>query len=89
MPPFSEKGASSDNLQILSTGGGRAILSSSKDDQSSYVRKDGQMSIFTYHLIEALTGHYQPGEDAIEVLVYDIMSYVTRSVPRTAMNEFQ
>jgi hypothetical protein len=48
------------------------------------MRKDGQMSIFTYHLIEALTGHAQPKEGATEVLVSDVMSHVWRHVPRSA-----
>ncbi len=42
------------------------------------------MSIFTYHLIEALTGHAQPQEGVNEVLVSDVMSYVWHKVPRSA-----
>jgi len=36
---------------------GRAVLSSSQGEQLSYIRRDRKMSIFTYHLIGALTGH--------------------------------
>jgi hypothetical protein len=45
------------------------------------------MSVFTYHLIEALTGHAQPHDSAKEVLVSDVMSYVTRTVPESALRE--
>jgi hypothetical protein len=48
------------------------------------MRRDGQMSLFTYCLIEALTGHAQPQEGATEVLVSDVMSYVWRHVPQSA-----
>jgi hypothetical protein len=71
-------------LESLTRGSGRAVLSSSSGEQSSYVRKDREMSIFTYHLIEALTGHAQPEEGATEVLVSDVMSYVWRKVPESA-----
>jgi uncharacterized caspase-like protein len=71
-------------LETLAVGSGRAVLSSSTGKQSSYMRPDGKMSIFTYHLIEALTGHAQPQEGATDVLVSDVMSYVYRHVPESA-----
>ncbi|MBN1890635.1 MAG: caspase family protein [Thermoflexales bacterium] len=80
----SAKGA---KMETLALGKGRAVLSSSSGDQSSYIRKDGKMSIFTYHLIEALTGHAQPQEGAKEVLVSDVMSHVYRRVPDSAKKE--
>jgi uncharacterized caspase-like protein len=75
-------------LELLNQGSGRAVLSSSQGDQNSYLRKDGTMSIFTYHLIEAITGHAQPEEGAKEVLVSDVMSYVWRKVPASAKAEY-
>ena len=45
------------------------------------------MSIFTYHLIEALTGHAAPADGATEVLVSDVMSHVWRRVPASARAE--
>lgn len=75
-------------LAELNRGSGRAVLSSSQGEQVSYLRKDKQMSIFTYHLIEALTGHAQPGDGADEVLVSDVMSHVWRTVPQSAMAEY-
>lgn len=70
-------------IAALRRGQGRAVLSSSTADESSYIRADRRMSIFTYHLVEALTGHGQP-DGATEVLVSDVMGYVSRAVPRSA-----
>lgn len=75
------------SVVALMRGQGRAVLSSSTAAESSYVRSDRRMSIFTYHLIEALTGHAQP-EGATDVLVSDVMSYVSRQVPRSAREEY-
>jgi uncharacterized caspase-like protein len=76
--------AGSKGLEQLAQGAGRAVLSSSQGEQRSYIRRDRKMSIFTYHLIEALTGHAQPAEGATEVLVSDVMSHVWRRVPASA-----
>ena len=70
-------------LETLAQGAGRAVLSSSQSSEQSWIRKDRTMSIFTYHLIEALTGHAQPPEGAKEVLVSDVMSHVWRHVPES------
>lgn len=45
------------------------------------------MSLFTYHLIEALTGHAPHETGDKTVLVTDVMSYVTRHVAQTAQAE--
>jgi uncharacterized caspase-like protein len=74
-------------IEELAKGSGRAVLCSSTGEQSSYVRRDRKMSIFTYHLIEALTGHAQPQEGATEVLVSDVMGHVTRRVPASARDQ--
>ena len=74
-------------LESLARGRGRAVLSASTGEQSSYIRKDRRMSIFTYHLIEALTGHAQPQAGASEVLISDVMSHVTRTVPVSAQQD--
>ena len=52
----------SKGLEQLAQGTGRAVLSSSQGEQLSYIRRDRMMSIFTYHLIEALTGHARPAD---------------------------
>lgn len=75
-------------LEALSLGAGRAVLSSSQGEQPSYIRKDRKMSIFTYHLIEALTGHARPAEGATEVLVSDVMGHVWRRVPESARQDW-
>ena len=82
-------GREADRLEGLTQGQGRAILSSSSANQPSFIRRDGSMSIFTYHLIEALTGHAQPQQGAIEVLVSDVMSHVWRKVPQSAARDWQ
>ena len=71
----------------LLDGEGRAILNSSTGAQSSYIRKDGAMSLFTYHLIEALTGHAPHPDDATVVYVTDVMSWVTHQVKKSAADE--
>jgi hypothetical protein len=77
-----QPGAKAANLQ-LRRGEGRAVLNSSTGAQSSYVRPDQKMSIFTYHLIEALTGHASL-PDAEVVNVADVMSWVTNKVELSA-----
>jgi len=77
-------GPGAKGLESLAQGHGRAVLSSSTGEQTSYLRRDRRMSIFTYHLIEALTGHAQPAEGASEVLVSDVMGHVHRRVPKSA-----
>ncbi|MEZ4868842.1 MAG: caspase family protein [Caldilineaceae bacterium] len=74
-------------LAQLTQGEGRAVLTSSRAEQPSYLSSKAQMSIFTYHLIEALTGSAQPKEGAQEVLVSDLLSHVYRHVPATARQE--
>ena len=76
-------------LESLQRGAGRAVLSSCQASEKSYLRKDRNMSIFTYHVIEALTGHAQPQAGAAEVLVSDVMSYVWRCVPDSAQKDWQ
>lgn len=83
---FSESAAK--NLDLLGRGSGRAVLSSSQGGQLSYMRRDGKMSIFTYHLIEALTGHAHPAEGATEVLVSDVMGHVWRRVSDSARRDW-
>jgi len=71
----------------LQEGAGRAVLNSSTGAQSSFVRKDGKMSVFTYHLIEALTGHAPHPDDATVVDVAQVMSWVTHEVKKSAQKE--
>lgn len=75
-------------LEALQTGRGRAVLSSSQGEEKSYMRPDGAMSVFTYYLIEALTGHAEPKEGATDVLVSDVLSHVHRRVPADVQKTF-
>jgi uncharacterized caspase-like protein len=75
-------------LDRLAQGAGRAVLSSSQGHQPSYLRRDRAMSIFTYHVVEALTGHAQPAWGATEVLASDIMGHVWRTVPASARRDW-
>ncbi len=82
-------GASNQGQKGLAQGSGRAVLSSSQGDQLSWIRSDRKMSIFTYHLIEALTGHARPQEDVntTEVSVFAVMDYVAKKVKENAAIE--
>jgi hypothetical protein len=81
-------GPGAKGLESLAQGRGRAVLSSSTGEQRSYLRRDRRMSIFTYHLIEALIGHAEPGEGAKEVLVSDVMGHVYRHVSNSAADDW-
>lgn len=62
----------------------RAVLVSSRGSEKSYIHKEAQMSVFTYHLIEALNGHGKQAAGNTTVNVADLMSYVSDKVPGTA-----
>lgn len=87
-PPITPTALTPDSpaLSVLAQGDGRAIMSSSRGDQKSWIRNDSAMSVFTYHLVEALTGHTGRPEEP-EVLVTEVMDYVARKVPVTAKSE--
>ena len=55
----------------------RAVLVSSRDKELSYIDLEAGISVFTYHLIEALNGHGKNSGVSSTVNVLDIMSYVT------------
>jgi hypothetical protein len=76
------------DVGMLAAGDGRAVLSSSRGTQKSYIRTDGQMSVFTYHLVEALTGH-TGRPDWPDVTVTEVMEYVGRTVPATARSQHE
>lgn len=74
------------SLAALASGTGRAVLSSSRGSEESWVRMDDSMSVFTYHLVEALTGR-AGRSDAPSVLVTEVMDYIARQVPKTVRSE--
>ena len=69
--------------EALKQGTGRAVFSSSNGGQASYVRPDGSLSLYTYHLLEALQGAAnRPGETVVRVS--HLMNHLGRAVPESA-----
>jgi hypothetical protein len=70
-------------LDQLKHGSGRAVFSSSRGDQVSWVRSDGTLSLYSAHLIEALRGAgSQDGET--EVRLSSLMRYLSYTVTLSA-----
>lgn len=69
---------------LLNQGRSRVVLTSCQGEQSSYIHKDSKISIFTHHIIEALTGHVQQPADVQTISVTDVMGYVEDAVPKSA-----
>ncbi|PAX59553.1 peptidase C14 caspase catalytic subunit p20 [Brunnivagina elsteri CCALA 953] len=68
---------------IIQQGTGKVVFTSSTGNQSSWVRPDGKMSVYTYHLLEALQGAAnQPGDKVVKVS--HLMNYLSKTVPETA-----
>ncbi|NJR70732.1 MAG: caspase family protein [Synechococcales cyanobacterium CRU_2_2] len=62
---------------------GRAVFLSCSGEQSSYIRDDKTLSVFTFHLLEALRGAGSlPGD--LTVTVSQLMKHLGRSVGETA-----
>ena len=69
-------------VEDLKQGQGRAVFSSSTGEQRSWVRPDGTLSIYTYHLIEALQGAgNQPGDTLVRVS--NLMNHLGKTVPES------
>ena len=70
-------------IDALKQGEGRAVFTSSRGPQPSYVRPDGILSVYTYHLIEALKGMAnQPGDRLVKIS--NVMTHLGRKVPESA-----
>lgn len=70
-------------LDQLKQGAGRAVFTSSLGQQRSWVRPDGSLSIYTYHLLEALQGAgNRPGDTLVHVS--NLMNHLGRTVPTSA-----
>ncbi len=75
-------------IDDLKQGEGRAVFTSSLGKQKSWIRSDGAMSVYTYHLIEALQGAgSQPGDKVVRVS--HLMNYVGKAVPESAQRLHQ
>ena len=75
-------------IDDLKQGEGRAVFTSSRRKQRSWIRRDGTMSIYTYHLIEALQGAGNNTGDTL-VRLSNLMNYLSRTVPSTARRLYQ
>ncbi|MEL6461540.1 MAG: caspase family protein, partial [Cyanobacteria bacterium J06621_15] len=68
-------------------GSGRVVFTSSTGTQLSWIRSDGEMSIYTYHFLEALQGAgNQPGDKLVKVS--HLMNYLSGTVPITVQKEY-
>ena len=68
-------------------GAGRVVFTSSTGTQLSWIRGDGEMSIYTYHFLEALQGAgNQPGDKLVKVS--HLMNYLSETVPITVQKEY-
>ncbi len=73
--------ASKGLLASLSQGKGRAVFTSCRGEQKSWI-KDANNSVYTYHFLEALQGaDNQPGDR--DVRISNLMHYLSQSVPET------
>ncbi len=70
-------------LENLKQGQGRAVFSSCRGKQSSWIRPDGLMSIYTYHLVEALKGAGNQPDDKV-VRLSNLMNHLGKTVQETA-----
>jgi len=87
-PTFVETPLPKSLINELKQGNGRAIFTSSRGYQKSWVRPDGLMSIYTYHLIEALKGAgNQPGERVVRLS--NVMNHLGKAVPENAFKLYQ
>jgi uncharacterized caspase-like protein len=67
----------------LKQGKGRAVFSSSRGTQSSWPCPGGSLSLFTFHLLEALRGAGNQIGDS-EVRLSNLMNHLAKSVPDSA-----
>lgn len=67
----------------LAQGAGRAIFTSSRGEERSWLCADGALSLYTHHLLEALQGAgNQPGDTVVTVSA--LMRHLSRAVPASA-----
>lgn len=77
--PKWKSGLPEDYYEALSQGGGRVVIASSKAEQYSRVRPQGDLSLFTYHLRDALKGKAAVRGDGL-IHVLDVFHYVNEAV---------
>jgi uncharacterized caspase-like protein len=79
-PNFSKTALPNELVAELKQGGGRAVFTSSRGEEKSWVRKDGKLSIYTHHLLEALDGAGSTAGDTT-VRVSHLMNHLAKTVP--------
>ena len=72
-------------IDALKHGEGRAVFTSSRGNQRSWVRPDGILSLYTYHLIEALKGAANQPDDRL-VTISNVMTHLGKTVSESARN---
>lgn len=74
--------------ETLKQGEGRVVFTSSRGTQKSWIRQDNTLSIFTYHLVEALQGaNNKPGDTLVRVS--NLMNHLSQTVPQSAQAQRQ
>lgn len=75
-------------VEALKQGAGRAVFLSSLGSESSWVGKDGKLSVYTAHLLEGLMGAGNAiGET--EVRLSHLMGYLSQRVPASVRSQYQ
>jgi hypothetical protein len=69
-------------VDSLAQGQGRAVFSSSRGSELSYLLGDQSLSVYTYHFIEALQGAGHSAGDNM-VTIASLMKHLGRAVPET------
>jgi uncharacterized caspase-like protein len=75
-------------VEALKQGEGRAVFTSSRGNQSSWVRPDGALSVYTYHLIEALKGAANQSGDRV-VTLGNVIAHLGKTVAQSARTQCQ
>lgn len=70
-------------IDALKQGEGRVVFTSCRGEQKSWIRSDNTLSLYTYHLIEALQGAASQA-GATEVTVFDLANHLGKAVPESA-----
>jgi hypothetical protein len=83
LPEFSQEAMPKGLVEELKQGEGRAVFSSSTYEQKSWIMQSGNLSIYTYHLIEALLGAGNRPNDT-SVRLSNLMDHLGKSVPESA-----
>jgi hypothetical protein len=82
-PGFAPAALPKDLVDTLKQGEGRAVFTSSRGEQRSWIRPDGTLSIYTAHLLEALQGAgNQPGDTTVRIS--NLMNHLGKAVPASA-----